>query len=279
MSSSEVKIASMEQPPVRQNQKTNLPDAHWREDEISLVDLTIILIRRWKAIVIIFSLVVALAIVFALTQATRYEYTSLYSVAEYTNENGNRVGVESPESVVAKAKSLYLGQEVRGLLEDHGLDSLPFEVDIINPDETLFLQLSSETSGDNYKLVNELHLLLIDRLRDDQKQLVQRQHDLLESQLASAREALDSARESDSNSAAELMATLYKRISDIESKLDGLREGEITQHAAPGLNSKGVGKKFVIFIGFVIGCMLAILGALLLEFWSVVYNKIRRTEV
>lgn len=269
----------MEQPPVRQNQKTNLPDAHWREDEISLVDLTIILIRRWKAIIIIFSLVVALAIVFALAQATRYEYTSLYSVAEYTNDNGNRVGVESPESVVAKAKSLYLGQEVRGLLEDHGLDSLPFEVDIINPDETLFLQLSSEATSDNNKLVNELHLLLIDRLRDDQKQLVQRQHDLLESQLASAREALDSARESDSNSAAELMATLYKRISDIEGKLDGLREGEITQHAAPSLNSKGVGKKFVIFIGFVIGCMLAILGALLLEFWSVVYNKIHRTEV
>uniref|UniRef100_UPI0024696AEF Wzz/FepE/Etk N-terminal domain-containing protein n=1 Tax=Chromohalobacter sp. 296-RDG TaxID=2994062 RepID=UPI0024696AEF len=74
----------MTQPPAQQHQKTQWPDADWRDDEISLVDLAVILIRRWKAMAVIFVVVVALAVAAAFLLPSQYQYSSLYSVAEYT---------------------------------------------------------------------------------------------------------------------------------------------------------------------------------------------------
>ncbi|WP_280564986.1 Wzz/FepE/Etk N-terminal domain-containing protein, partial [Chromohalobacter sp. 48-RD10] len=229
----------MTQPPAQQNQKTQWPDADWRDDEISLVDLAVILIRRWKAMAVIFFVVVALAVAAAFLLPTQYQYSSLYSVAEYTNSNGQRVAIESPASVVAKTENLYLGPETRKLLEENDLESLPFEVKTSNPSDTLLLQLSSEATQENQQLVATLHQHVIDRLQADQTELVEQRKASLERQLDSAKQALESAQQSSSPSAAELIATYYSRVSDLEGQLNELREGEITQHAVQSLEPVG----------------------------------------
>ncbi|MCT8470182.1 Wzz/FepE/Etk N-terminal domain-containing protein [Chromohalobacter canadensis] len=266
----------MTQPPAQQNQNTQLTDANWRDDEISLVDLAVILIRRWKAMAVIFVVVVALAVAAAFLLPKMYQYTSLYSVAEYTNQNGQRVGVESPASAVAKVQNLYLGQATRKLLEKHELESLPFEVSASNPSNTLLLQLDSEAAEENQPLVSELHQQIIDSLQQDQAQLVERRHESLERQLASAKQALESAQQSDSPSAAELIATYYSRISDIEGQLNELHEGEVTQHAVQSLEPKGSNKKIIIALGIVLGIMLAIMGAFLMQFIGLICQHMRR---
>ncbi|WP_419308072.1 Wzz/FepE/Etk N-terminal domain-containing protein [Chromohalobacter israelensis] len=266
----------MTQPPAPQ---TPTPERRYEhDDEVSLVDLAVILVRRWKAMAVIFIVVVALAVVFALMQTARYEYTSLYSVAEYTNDNGQRVGVESPASVVAKAENLYLGQATRKLLEKHELESLPFNVSVSNPNNTLLLQLDSEAVEENQPLVSELHQQIIDSLQQDQAQLVERRHESLERQLASAKQALESAQQSDSPSAAELIATYYSRISDIEGQLNELHEGEVTQHAVQSLEPKGSNKKLIIALGIVFGVMLAIMGVVLTQFVRLVYEKMHHNS-
>jgi len=263
----------MTQLPAQQDKKTQWPDADWRDDEISLVDLAVILIRRWKAMAVIFVVVVVLAVVFALMQTARYQYTSLYSVAEYTNSNGQRVAIESPASVVAKTQNLYLGPETRKLLEKNDLASLPFEVKATNPSDTLLLKLNSDATQDNQQLVATLHQNLIGRLQADQAELVDQRKASLRRQLASAKQALESAKESDSPSAAELVATYYSRVSDLEGQLNELREGEITQHAVQSLEPVGTSKKLIVAVGIVLGGMLAVMGAFFLEFIAMVYKK------
>lgn len=267
----------MTQPPVQQNQnqKAQWPDADWRDDEISLVDLAVILIRRWKAMAVIFVVVVALAVVFALMQTARYQYTSLYSVAEYTNANGQRVGIESPASIVAKTQNLYLGPETRKLLEDNDLESLPFKVEASNPSNTLLVQLSSDATQDNQKLVATLHQNVIDRLKEDQAELVAQRKASLERQLASAKQALESAQQSSSPSAAELIATYYSRVSDLEGQLNELREGEITQHAVQSLEPTGSNKKLIVILGVMLGGMLAMMGAFVMHFSGMVCRSLR----
>lgn len=265
----------MTQPPAHQNQNTQLTDANWRDDEISLVDLAVILIRRWKAMAVIFVVVVGIAVAAAFLLPKSYQYTSLYSVAEYTNSNGQRVAIESPASVVAKAQNLYLGQATRKLLEKHELETLPFNVSVSNPSNTLLLQLDSDAAEENQPLVSELHQQIIDSLQQDQAQLVERRHDSLERQLASAKQALESAQQSDSPSAAELIATYYSRISDIEGQLNELREGEITQHAVQSLEPTGVSKKLVLATGILLGGMLAIIGVFLMQFSSIVSRNMK----
>lgn len=267
----------MTQPPAQQNQKTQWTDADWRDDEISLVDLAVILIRRWKAMAVIFVVVVALAVAFALMQTARYQYTSLYSVAEYTNSNGQRVAIESPASVVAKTQNLYLGPETRKLLEENDLESLPFEVKTSNPSDTLLLQLSSEATQENQKLVATLHQHVIDRLQEDQAELVESRKASLQRQLDSAKQALESAQQSSSPSAAELIATYYSRISDIEGQLNELREGEITQHAVQSLESVGISKKLIVAVGIVLGGMLAIMGAFVMQFSGLVCRSLKKS--
>lgn len=265
----------MTQPPAQQNQNTQLTDANWRDDEISLVDLAVILIRRWKAMAVIFIVVVAMAVAAAFLSPKSYQYTSLYSVAEYTNQNGQRVGIESPASAVAKVRNLYLGQETRKLLEEHELESLPFEVNASNPSNTLLLQLDSDATEENQSTVSELHQQIIDSLQQDQAQLVERRHSSLERQLASAKQALESAQQSDSPSAAELIATYYSRISDIEGQLNELREGEVTQHAVQSLSATSTGRKLIVALGIVLGGMLAVIGAFVMQFAGIVRRNIK----
>lgn len=263
----------MTQPPASQSSTPEQRYEH--DDEISLVDLAVILIRRWKAMAVIFFVVVGIAVAAAFLLPKSYQYTSLYSVAEYTTENGQRVGVESPASAVAKVRNLYLGQETRKLLEEHELESLPFDVNTSNPSNTLLLQLDSEASEDNQPLVAELHQQIIDSLQQDQAQLVERRHNSLERQLASAKQALESAQQSDSPSAAELIATYYSRISDIEGQLNELRTGEVTQHAVQSLEATGASKKLILVIGILLGGMLAIIGVFLMQFSGSVCQSLR----
>ena len=114
-------------------QDTSAP--RYQDDEISLVDLAKILVKRWKALVIIFTVVVLAALAYALLTPRTYSYTSIYSVAE--EEPGE--ALEAPKAMVAKAQNLYLGPETRKLLESKGLERLPFEVKIKNPDEYVWV--------------------------------------------------------------------------------------------------------------------------------------------
>ncbi|RXE48143.1 Wzz/FepE/Etk N-terminal domain-containing protein [Chromohalobacter israelensis] len=264
----------MTQPPAPQSPTPERRYEH--DDEISLVDLAVILVRRWKAMAVIFFVVVGIAVAAAFLLPKSYQYTSLYSVAEYTNDNGQRVGVESPASVVAKAQNLYLGQATRKLLEKHELESLPFNVSVSNPRNTLLLQLDSDAAEENQPLVSELHQQIIDSLQQDQAQLVKRRHESLERQLASAKQALESAQQSNSPSAAELIATYYSRISDLEGQLNELSKGEVTQHAVQSLSATSLGKSLIIAVGIVLGSILSVVGAFIMHFSSIVCRDIKR---
>lgn len=265
----------MTQPPAPQSPTPERRYEH--DDEISLVDLAVILVRRWKAMAVIFFVVVAIAVAAAFLLPKSYQYTSLYSVAEYTNQNGQRVAIESPASVVAKAQNLYLGQATRKLLEKHELESLPFNVSVSNPSNTLLLQLDSDAEEENQPFVSELHQQIIDHLQQDQAQLVERRHDSLERQLASAKQALESAQQSESPSAAELIATYYSRISDIEGQLNELREGEVTQHAVQSLESTGFSRKLVLVAGIALGGILAVIGVFLMQFSGSVCRSLKES--
>lgn len=250
----------------------------YQEDEISLVDLAVILIRRWKTMAVIFFVVTVISIAAAFLLPNSYKYVSFYSVAEYTSKNGQRVGVESPDSAVAKTLNLYLGQETSKLLEEHELESLPFNVNVSNPSDTLILQFDSVAEEKYQPLVNELHKMIINSLQQDQSQLVERRRSSLERQLASDQQALESAQQSDSSYAGELIATYHSRISDIEGELNDLQEGEVTQYAVQSQEDIGASKVMIVAIGIVVGGVLAIIGAFLIQFAMIVSQTAKLTK-
>jgi len=75
------------------------------EDEIDLVDLGSALVRRWKLIIGVFVLCIALGVIAALFKKPDYAYSAGIQLAAYTTTNGGTVQLLSPES----AKSLLQG--------------------------------------------------------------------------------------------------------------------------------------------------------------------------
>ena len=255
-----------------------IPDAprqSYNDDEISLVDLAIILVKRWKFMVVVFIIVMACAVIAAFFLPKSYQYTTLYSVAEYTNKDGDLVGVESPEALVAKAENVYLGAEVRELLKAKKMDSLPFETSVKNPKKTLLVQLNSEATEDDQSLVSELHQRVTDKLKEAQASLVKQRRNILKKQLTTARKALESSKESTSSNAGELVATYLERVANLEQELDGLRGGEVTQHAVQGVEPVVVSKKLVLSVGLVLAALLAIMAAFFMQFVSLVRDNVK----
>jgi uncharacterized protein involved in exopolysaccharide biosynthesis len=241
------------------------------EDEISLVDLATILVRRWKTMAAIFILVVAAALAYALLAPRAYTYSSIYNVAEQSPG----APLESPESLVAKAENLYLGPVTRQLLAETGLAALPFDVEIDNPEQTLIVTLSSQANKSNEELVAKLHQEILERLQLGQENRVERRIESMQRQLANARQSLEAVRESSSLGAAEVTASLMGRIANLEASLEDMGHGEIGQVAIQSLEPAGTGRSLIVALGIVLGAILALIGAFIAQFVSLVRSSLK----
>lgn len=244
------------------------------DDEISLVDLAKILVKRWKAMAIIFTVIVLSALAYALLMPRIYSYTSLYGVAE----QGPDSALEAPETLVAKAQNLYLGPETRKLLAtmDSELAVLPFDTSIKNPEKTLLVSLSSEADENDVDLVKQLHNNILMRLKDGQEARVENRKASLQQQMEDAQEALDAVQQSNSNSlgSAEVISSLMERIARLKNSLEDIREGEVSQTAVKSLEPTGTSRKLILALGVVLGGLLAVMGAFFMQFVGLVRSSL-----
>ncbi|MBY5969554.1 lipopolysaccharide biosynthesis protein [Halomonas denitrificans] len=237
------------------------------DDEISLVDIALILVRRWKMMAVIFLVVVLAALAFALSKTDTYRYVSIYNVAERQPSGSSGVGVlEAPKSVVSKIENYYFDAISADILEAKGLARFSFETQAEAPDNVAFLTISSEADEDSAALVKEYHQTLLDTVKQDQDQLLAKRKNTLEQQLQSAEESLEAAKQSTSESAAELVATYTANIVDIEQDLAYLAEGHVQRVAAQSRVPVGTSKALIMALAIVLGSMLAVMAAFIAEF-------------
>lgn len=247
------------------------PQRDTQSDEISLVDLVKILIRRWKMLLVIFLLVVLGTLAYVLLMERTYEYVSIYQVAEQAPGSA----LEGPNSVLAKVDNLYVGPETRKLRESTGLESLPFEVAVSNPSDTLLIRLASEASEANSELVTEMHDALLARMAEGQRERFESRQAALEQRLQSAESALEAVEHSTSERASELVAIYTERLADIQQDLTQLSEGEVVQVAVQSLEPAGASRSLIMALALVLGGMLALLSTFLMQFAVTVKNSIQ----
>lgn len=250
------------------------PPPYYHDDEISLVDLAKILVKRWKIIVLTFIVIVGGALAYALMQERTYQYVSLYHVAEQGTPTGSGPSaVESPNSVMAKIQNLYLGPITRELRESAGIERLPFEVNTTNPDDTLLVRLVSESSEANAELVADMHERLMNAIITDQQELVERNRERLEQFLQQAQRALEAAESG--GSSGDMLATLMSRVTQLEAQLAGINEGEVIQIAVQSLEPTGTSRSLIVALGLVLGGMLALMAAFISHFIGLVCASLR----
>ncbi|WP_458527202.1 Wzz/FepE/Etk N-terminal domain-containing protein [Onishia taeanensis] len=249
-------------------------------DEISLVDLAAVLVRRWKAMAIIFAVVVLAALAFVLTKTPTYRYVSVYEVAEQApvGEGNTERALESAPTVIAKAQSLYVAPITRQILEQESLESLPFSVELSSPKETQLVKITTEAVEETAELVKAMHGALLERITSNQQSLVDRQRTTLTNRLDSLQAAVSTAEQSTSDSAAELMAGYIEQIALTQDRLDLLKDGRVAQTAVQSLEKAGTSRPLIMALALVLGGMLAVMGVFLMQFAGLVCNSLKEQE-
>lgn len=239
-------------------------------DDISLVDLAKIIVKRWKALLSLFSLLVTMAVFYAFMAPKVYEYTSLYSVAEQAPTESNPRGhLEPPGSLANKAQSVYLTQSAKSLLSEEGEGELPFQTSVSVPGDSLLVMLASEAKVSDIDLVEAVHEETLKRMQADQEVLLERRRQSLMTLLENAQQNLQEHRgSSDGNS--DVAFRYVTLIAELEADLAMLENGELIQVAQQGLDPVSMSRSVIIGLGIVLGGILGVLGVFMLEFSSIV---------
>ncbi|MBO1519747.1 Wzz/FepE/Etk N-terminal domain-containing protein [Oceanisphaera pacifica] len=261
-----------------QKQDAQFSQSHYQssyhDDAISFVDLAKILVKRWKLMVAIFVVVVAVGSFYAFTLAKMYEYTSVYSVAETT------VGkkLEPMTGLQSKIKNVYLPQQVRTLLQQESLPSLPFNMNISSPKGSALIVLTSKSSEVNKELVTALHSSILKQLKTEQDNQVARRVDFLQQRIASTKQKFEALNNADSPKESELAASLMTTIDSLELAVANFNPSSIKAKAIQSLNAKGTSKKLIMALSIVFASFLAVLGAFFREFYSQVYYSLQKDK-
>lgn len=220
--------------------------------------------------VVVFLVVVLGALAYVLLTERSYEYVSIYQVAEDSPGSA----LEAPASVLAKVSNLYLGPETHNLRESVGLESLPFEVTVANPNDTLLIRLDSETSEANNELVAQMHEALLARMMEGQRERLEKYQAALEQQLENTEAALESVEQTSTEWGSELIASYTERLAGIQLRLTQLSEGQVVQKSVQSLEPAGTGRSLIMVLAIVLGSMLAVMAAFLSHFIVLVRDSI-----
>jgi len=238
-------------------------------DEISLVDLATIFVRRIWIFVGIFILFVLGGVVFALVQGEQYEYVSLYEVAQ----KGAGEPVENPARAVAIVLSQNLPELEVAYKAEHGV-RLPFDISFSNPDDTGLIRIASRASRDLADEVEGVHQALAEILKTRHEHLVTNARKALENQAATVTRTLDALKESPE--AGQAIAEVMQKQVELESELASFRSGTLVVLARESVERVAPNRKLIVVIATIVGFIIAFTAVFLAEFASLVRKSLQQ---
>lgn len=259
---------SMEQP----------PRSAYQDDEISLVDLAKILIRRRWWLIGTAGVIVLLALVFALLNRSDevHQYTTVYQLAEI--EPGEPIN--SAESIIQQIQSLYLPRYSREYQKDNNVSGLPFGLTMENPSGTTLITIRSNASEETKDQIAKLHQAIIDKVFENQQAILDRRKEQLEQSIKRVSDLIERVENSESEATFELASRYADRMIDLEDELNNLTEGELLEIAAQGERQYGtVSGKLILVLGVFLGIIAGIIMAFFAEFVVRVRESISKEKV
>lgn len=259
-------------------------------DQIGLVDVWLVLMRRKSIVVAIVLASIALGFVYALFTPRLYAYTTIIEIGT----NARNELIEPLETVRAKVVDGYIAQVFWERIKKSPDDAARYDINAEVPKNGQVLILRSKGAAENEPVYAALHNGVVARLRLDHQRVqnvlredlnirlklrerslaeLRDQTKLFEAQLTRlerkqdlpAREIvyLTSLRLADNQRA---QAEMVAQIDGIRLQLAGMRETGATVSPMRSLDPVGLGKKTAVMLSGLIGIFLGIVGALFVDF-------------
>ncbi|MCG5547588.1 hypothetical protein [Halorhodospira halochloris] len=195
------------------------------DDEISLIDLWLVLLRRRWVIVGVFAATTALGSAYALTQDSEERFVTPVQIGQYMDEEGNINSLEPAQQLVTRLSESVLPAMRHRLAtelaeEDPDLDThqeaAPPSIKVTLPDEENhegLLLLRSSAPLANTPEVELFHNNVLDLINEQHNNLLDIEKTRFESIIANEKMEID-----------ELIAERYQRLQDLENKLEGAKD-------------------------------------------------------
>lgn len=237
-----------------------LPDSQRPEysDEISLVDLVAVFIRRRLVFYVVFAFVFFAGLAYALLVEAEYEYVSLIQIAQ--KDNG--AYFQSPETTVATLENRWLPEVQTTYYANHD-KKLPFDVSFSNPESTGLIRFTTSAPERASQDVGAAHSELVNGVKDYQGALVDSEKLGIERQVQSLEDVVETLKGSDTG---EAVASAIERRSKLEGQLERLQNVQVLVTSRQSSDPITPKRRLIIVLALMLGGMLGIFLAFMSEF-------------
>ncbi|MDF1584257.1 MAG: Wzz/FepE/Etk N-terminal domain-containing protein [Methyloprofundus sp.] len=198
------------------------------DDEISLVDLWLSLVKHRKVFWLTFLIIISLGFVFSISQPTVYDYITTIEIGTKADKE---TLIQPVETVKSEITSAYINQALHDYYNDNDNDNDIIKVDVENPKDTSLLIIKSSGSIEQEAMHLTIQSKILDTLTrkhsastqaiieslQSQKQVLLNQIEDLEN------EVLFASRKLSTENALKLARTQLEKLledaSDIETKI------------------------------------------------------------
>lgn len=253
------------------------PDAHFHpyaDDEISLVDLAKILIRRRWWVIGVAGVIFALALALAMVKKPAYEWVSVYQVAELKPGEA----ILEPAAVIQLINTIHWPAVRRQYLEEHDIEQMPFEVSVQNPSGTLIVTLRTDAPLEEQPVITAVHQSILEAVLEYQEQDYVRRIETLVRQIETTGTALTELESRATSDDANRLARLNDRLYELEDRQNALRPASVIQLSAQGERAGRVGGSLILALGLVLGGILGIMAAFFAEFGARVRQSLKEDQ-
>lgn len=263
------------------NLPANQSNEHCREyyeDEISLIDVPKIIIKRWRwslGAFLCFLLGTFFLLFYPGAKIVTLDYVSIYKAAESSPGSP----IISLESTGEKAELYYIGLVVQNFIEQKKVEKLPFKIEVETSGPSGFVVIKSSASENDKEKLNEIkesHKELVELIFKEESILINHKKEIWERNLKNAKQALEMLKTAQSLNAVELSAKYMDQIVSFENALSGLRSGEILQLAYG--NKPESKKKLIGALGIMSGFFMALIIPFFVEFFISVRQSLKEEE-
>ncbi len=203
------------------------------DDEISLIDLWLVMVRHRRLIMIIAGVITALAVVYALIRSPKYNYTTAIEIGTQV-QNDAIEPVESAATVMGKLMESYIPAALHAYYSTHPDDTFKYKFKARVPKDSQLVLLESSAPESRGATVINLEEEIVQALVKDNERLTKTISNGLELQQKTAQEQLAQLKNEAANLRSD-MAAIGKNEDSLRRQFDN--GGSRANHARGRVDS------------------------------------------
>jgi uncharacterized protein involved in exopolysaccharide biosynthesis len=239
-------------------------------DEISLVDLVMVLVRRKRMIAIITTFIILLGVVTALLIPKSYTLTTSIEIGSQIISDSIKP-FESPETLLAKTQHVFIPQALNEQRQTNPENKGRYKITASIPKSSVIIVLEIKGTEDKAEILKSLLQNITQKAIIDHNRIYDSVRKNIASRLTQATSELQTLKKSNDNETE--ITTLQNLVETYSSQLANLRKTREILPPMKSIEPTGTSRKLIVIIAAFAGVFLGVFSAFFAEFIAKIKEK------